>query len=264
MARSDSYASTDGTAAPHPPVSLPVALVALLGFMFGSAEAVEGVFGGSFLVATPHGELADNLDDTGFGGLLYGGLWLGEAPVMLGLEGGVLTYGSDSRETPLPGFPAVNAQLEVKSHIYPVHLFVRFGGRRGKVRPYVDGQLGLKSFETKTQIRLKENSQETFAEDTKSSDTAFSCGASAGLLIRVWHEGGAEESAESEGARRSGGGGDLGFVLIDLRVGYLAGTEAEYVKDSSITPTGGDVTYEMSKSATNLLIFQLGVTLHFL
>ena len=51
--------------------------------------------------------------------------------------------------------------------------------------------------------------------------------------------------------------------FIDLKARYLLGTEAEYLKEGSVVVENGQVTYEVSKSKTDLLTVQFGVIYFF-
>jgi len=51
--------------------------------------------------------------------------------------------------------------------------------------------------------------------------------------------------------------------LIDLRVRYLAGAQAEYLKEGSIRREAGRVVYDIKKSTTDLLSIQVGIAIRF-
>jgi hypothetical protein len=52
-------------------------------------------------------------------------------------------------------------------------------------------------------------------------------------------------------------------VLIDLRLRYLAGSQAEYLKEGSIRREAGRVVYDVRTSKTDLLSVQVGVAVRF-
>ncbi len=59
------------------------------------------------------------------------------------------------------------------------------------------------------------------------------------------------------------GEGSFESLFLDLKVRYLLGTEAEYLKEGSVTIDNGNVYYDVSKSKTDLLITQVGVMFYF-
>lgn len=52
-------------------------------------------------------------------------------------------------------------------------------------------------------------------------------------------------------------------VLIDIGVKYIESGEAEYLKEGSIRTENGSVVYDVNKSKTNLLTFQIGASFRF-
>ncbi|MEO1512241.1 MAG: hypothetical protein AAFU70_09225, partial [Planctomycetota bacterium] len=54
-----------------------------------------------------------------------------------------------------------------------------------------------------------------------------------------------------------------GSLLLDLRVRYLLGGEAEYLQDDDFNPDGSIDFSEVDRSRTDLLIPQIGVIFRF-
>ncbi len=52
-------------------------------------------------------------------------------------------------------------------------------------------------------------------------------------------------------------------VYLDLGARYLIGSEAAYLEEGSIRRENGKVTFDVTKSETTLLNFNLGVTVKF-
>ena len=80
---------------------------------------------------------------------------------------------------------------------------------------------------------------------TNFDDFAWNYGVGGGLLINLYSPDVGEGIFES--------------LFLDLKVRYLLGTEAEYLKEGSVTIDNGNVYYDVSKSKTDLLITQVGV-----
>ena len=62
---------------------------------------------------------------------------------------------------------------------------------------------------------------------------------------------------------QSPGKRDIAGVFIDLRIRYMKGGEAEYLKEGSIRRENGKVAYDVEQSKTDLLTFQIGAVLTF-
>ena len=58
-------------------------------------------------------------------------------------------------------------------------------------------------------------------------------------------------------------GSDVGALFLDLKVRYLFGSEAEYLKEGSVVVSPGKVDYKVSKSKTDLLTVHAGVVAYF-
>ena len=87
---------------------------------------------------------------------------------------------------------------------------------------------------------------------TNLEDVVFSYGAGGGLMIRVKKksENGSEGSKQTE-------------ILVDFRVRYLFGGEADYLKEGSIRRDSGNVEFDITRSRTDLLTFNIGVAFTF-
>ena len=52
-------------------------------------------------------------------------------------------------------------------------------------------------------------------------------------------------------------------MLLDLKVLYIKGAEAEYLSEGDITIEGDEAVFDPSKSRTDLTMYELGVVLTF-
>jgi hypothetical protein len=114
----------------------------------------------------------------------------------------------------------------------------------GKLRPYIEGFFGGAYIFTETTI--KSQGEEEVASSTNFDDVAWNYGGGGGLMYEVHRN-----------------AGDGSALFIDLKARYLLGTEAEYLKEGSVIIENGQVTYEVSRSKTDLLTIQLGVIYFF-
>lgn len=196
----------------------------------------------NFELGVPQGPFRDQLERVGYGVDFQFGYMLPYLPFGFGLDFGVMTFGTDRRNTPLsPTIPDVRVTVENSYNLIHGHLFARIGGRNETFRPYLDALVGLNYLYTDSVVRSRMSGEEVF-RDTNFDDYAFSYGLGAGASWRVY--------TDPESNVR---------LYLNFQTKYLIGGEAEYLKQGSITIENGQVFYDVSRSATNLLYFQLGL-----
>jgi len=241
------------------PKSLAV-LSLLLGVCFTSSlqaqqrQLTEGNLEGGigFMLAFPQGEFKQNVNKTGIGlGLNFAYLFR-PFPFSIGAEGAYIMYGHTTRKAPWSEtIPDVTVDVETSNNIAQIHLFLRLQPNEGPVRPYIDGLVGLNYLWTETSVKSERrlSSGEDIATSTNKQDMAFSYGGGGGIKVRV------HENVTDEGRPLS--------VLIDLRLRYLVGGKAEYLKEGSGHIVNGKVYYDVYTSTTDLLSGQIGVSVVF-
>lgn len=228
----------------------------ILAVFIQTTNAQEFNGGINFMMGFPQGGFSQNVDNAGFGIGGYFGVLLPNSPVMLGGDLGFLIYGSETRKEPFSTtIPDVTVDVETSNNIVLGHLFLRFQAPAGPIRPYVDGLLGFNYLFTQTQIQNEQGINEEIATSTNFDDITFSYGAGGGLQIRVYD--GTKKMKQESGKR------ELTGVFIDLRVRYMKGGEADYLKEGSIRRENGKVAYDVERSETDLLTFQIGAVLTF-
>jgi opacity protein-like surface antigen len=213
-----------------------------------SAQAQSWQGGLHFMIGSPQGEFRKNVDRLGVG--LTGNIGYAPegTPIMLGLEFGFMNYGSTDRREPFsPTIPDVTVKVTTSNNFILGHAVVRLQPNTGMLRPYLQGMLGFNYLTTDTKVVDEDQPDKEIASSTNFSDGAFSYGAGAGVLILVY-------TPE-----------DLSFsgLFVDLGIKYVYGGEAEYLKEGSIRRVGGAVIYDSMKSRTDLIEFQLGVSVRF-
>jgi len=234
-----------------------VALLMALGWSISPlyAQSVKGQprFGGAghFLLGFPQGEFKDNVDRIGYGvsgEFLYS---FGPTPVKIGASLGFLIYGRETREEPFSTtIPDVTVDVTTSNNILLGHFLLRLQPRVGAIRPYLDGLVGFNYLFTQTEIKSQ---MQDVATSTNFDDFAFSYGGGGGIMIKVYD--GTKKTKPSKGR--------FAAVLVDVRVRYLKGSKAEYLKEGSIGREDTEVTYDVIESNTDLLTVQIGAIIEF-
>jgi hypothetical protein len=203
------------------------------------------------------GDFKQNTGNDGFGltaEFLYAP---SQSIVGVGADVGFLIYGSESQRQPLlTNIPDVKVKVTTNNSILLSHLFLRVQNKEGKLRPYVEGALGLNYLFTQTEINSTgdwDDDDDTIASTTNFDDTAFSYGMGGGLMWRVFERSGHSSQGHEKPLT----------VLLDLRGRYMIGGEAEYLKRGSIRRENGNVYYDAKQSATDMVTIHLGTTICF-
>lgn len=230
-------------------------LLTAIVFSVGSLYSQNFQGGADFLIGLPQGVFKDNVSRAGYG--VTGNI--GFAPsgyaYMFGVEFGFMNYGTERRREPFSTtIPDVTVDVETTNNFALGNLVVRLQPNSGSIRPYLEGTVGGNYLFTKTTIKNQGNVGEEVASSTNLSDFAFSYGGGAGLLVVL-------ARYDSEGARQTDS--KISELLLDLRCRYLAGSEAEYLKEGSIRRVAGQVVYDINKSQTNLITIQVGIAVRF-
>lgn len=221
--------------------------------MFILSAAPAGAFtnfqgGVNLLLGFPQGDFKDEIDKTGVG---IGGEFLyspGNSIFGIGASFGFMVYGHESYSVPFPDVPLVKLDVTTDNNIILGHLLFRVQPKKGPIRPYGEGLIGLNYFFTETNIK-GENEDQKIASSTNLDDAVFSYGAGGGVMVNLY---------SADPSR-----GKLWRLMIDLRLRYLIGGEAEYLKEGSITVVENEAVYDISKSKTDILTAQIGLTFEF-
>lgn len=218
------------------------------------ANAQYGSGGVDAVLAIPQGQFADRLDGIGYGvsgDLLF---HIPNTPVGIGVEGTFVIYG---RETIRERFGSgalgrVEVDVETTNNIALGHLLLRLQPPIGAFRPYADALVGVNYLFTESRIGdVDFGDDQDIASSTNFDDAAFSYGLGGGVMARVF-------SGTSEDTGRPYG------VFIDARLRYLRGGKAEYLREGDIeADADGTPIYNTTRSSTDLLLPQLGVTFRF-
>lgn len=216
-------------------------------------EAAAQHAGVNFSLAFPRGNFYANNKSTGIGGgvdavlveAVQGGVRFG-----IGANLGFYTYGGEGREAAFSKtIPDVSVDVDRSYNLTNFHLLMRLSTNNTLVRPYVDVLLGGTYLYTSTTV-TNQHSGEEVTSSTNFDDAAWSYGAGAGFLVKVY------ENKEEDG---------WGPIYVDFKVRYLAGTEADYIKKGGVEvdDNNGKVYYHITTSKTDILSAHLGVTIPF-
>ncbi len=218
--------------------------------------AQTGQFGIGFTGGFPQGDFKSSLDDNGFGINANLTFHLGrQMPFLAGVEFAYLIYGSESRRVPFSlTIPDVTVEVQTSNNIVQGHLFLRAQNPDGIIRPYADGLFGFNYLFTETKIKDEDrgNEPDEIASSTNLDDIALSYGFGGGVMFQVYMSEQKPEQIRKPTA-----------ILVDLRLRYLFGSEAEYLKKGGIERENGQVTIHPIRSKTDILTFTMGMTVAF-
>ena len=206
--------------------------------------------GASFLLGFPMDEFKDNVKRTGIGGNLQFMILnpTQEYPYTFGINIGYINYGWESRREPFSStIPDVVVDVNRTNNIVNFHFVSQIIPLQGSVRPYIELMLGGSYIFTETNING--SGSEDVASSTNFDDWAWSYGGGGGVQFELISFADPQQKVTS--------------VFLDFKVRYLYGTEAEYLKEGSVIINHGQVIYEVSKSKTDLLTFNLGAVVYF-
>lgn len=207
-------------------------------------------FGLNLKLGLPQGSFKSNVGTIGFGIDAIGLYHFRHLPFAVGLDFGRLIYGIQSRNEPLSTtIPDLSVNVTNTNNYSNFHMVGRVQPQAGSFRPYADFLLGLNYMTTETKIE-DEDDYDEIASSTNFSDTAISTGLTVG--IKWYLSTGTEEST-----------GDPFNILLDTKVKYLFGREAEYLKSGSMRVEDGKLFFDTMRSRTDLLGIQVGLILEY-
>jgi len=199
-------------------------------------------FGVDFTTVVPTGDFSKNVTNNGYGiglQLLFG---IGSTPILVGADVAFSTYGSDEHTEPLSEtIPELRVKVRTTNNITMMHLLVRAGPRKGKVRPYADALVGFKYLYTNTSI-VNDSTGEELTSTRNLSDLVSSYGFGGGVQVQL------------------GRVGRTGDISLDAKVRYLRGSKADYLKEGSIRRENGMAFFDVLSSRTDVVTVQVGVT----
>jgi len=200
----------------------------------------------------PQGEFKDYVGTAGGGfGLEF--VYRPSSPLGFGVSFGYLIYGNESRrETIRTSLADFDTDVTTTNSLIQGHLLFRAQGDADRrLRPYFDALVGVNAFRTDTRIEGSDWDSDDDLSTKNLSDEALSYGGGVGLLYRAY------QSKPRPGEARTFS------IHVDLRLRYIKGGEAQYLKKGSITRENGKLIYDILQSETDLITTQLGITFEF-
>ena len=206
-------------------------------------------------VGVPQAEFSDQLDRGGVGVGFTLGYQFEDTPFMLGFDFGFMNFGVDTREEPLSStIPDLTVRVKNSYNLLNGDIVLRAMTKEAVVRPYLEGLFGFNYFFTQTTISERFGGEDVLS-DTNFDDFSMNYGFGGGAMFRVWRN--MNENADPLDTN------PIQSVYINVSARYLFGSEAEYLQEGSIATDNGSVTYDISRSETDLLYLKLGVGFKF-
>jgi hypothetical protein len=230
-----------------------VLLLFFASFIFTSGICFSQNGGVNLMLGFPQGEFKRNVDRLGYGLSAHYMFWdvSLSTPFSLGLNLGYLNYGSETRSEPFSlTIPDVTVNVQRTNNLVNFHLLLQIMPPLGTLRPYMEGLFGGSYIFTSTDINSQDGLNKDVAASTNFSDWAWSYGGGGGLMFKVFEN----NKTDIENSK-------VATVWVDLKARYLLGTQAEYLKEGSVIINNSKVTYDISKSKTDLITAQLGVVI---
>ncbi len=200
----------------------------------------------------PLGSFWDNIGHPGLSFSFSLGRRAGNSLFSYGLDASYVIYGLESRTEFLSGDIPVEVDVDTTNNIVQGLLYLKLQPRRGRVRPYVEALAGVNYLYTETSISGRDYPYEEITSSTNFDDVALTAGGGAGLAIRL-----------GRGPDEQAGPGRKSQIFLDIKVRYLAGARAKYLREDSIIPEDGGFTYLYMESRTDLISGQIGVSIIF-
>ena len=207
-----------------------------------TAHTFEGTLIGFGGVSSPTGGFAGTW---GREMLLLGGhiaFPIGHTPLQAGFEFNYGIMGSRTADVITLQDESADRKgtLDARSKVLGYMPLMRFSPFHGKVRPYIDGLLGVREFSTTSTMRMNDAKGGTHKRN-ELTDAALSKGWAAGIMLLI---------------------GDVG--VVDLRAETIDGGSASYVDPASITVDDqGVITFDTLTSRTDVVDLVLGIGLRF-
>ncbi len=209
-----------------------------------------GLTGGA---AFPMGAFRNNLGQIGWSIDGFLGHRIGRSPFTYGFDFYFMNYGDRTHDENLSGTIPLEVRVETSNNVIQGLLYLKCQPLHGRVRPFLEALAGGSYLYTQTSISGTEYPYDEIASSTNFDDFTFCAGGGAGMDIHLG------------GGRRTAGGSRSTEIWLDLKVRYLCGGRAQYLREDSIVYDSdrGDFTYFYRESRTNLLSAQVGVSFTF-
>ena len=203
---------------------------------------VRGRAGGTFIVALPTGDLADQIDAGP--GVAFNASYnlVPSGALRLRLDGGFVQYGNETREVCFSTTVGCRIVLDLhtENNIAYAGIGPELGLPYGAVRPYVNAGAGFSYFETASRLDGDDDS-DSFGRTRHLSDTGVAFTTGGGLYVPV-HFGRTP-------------------IAIDLGARYHWNGTVNYLREGDIHDNpDGSISFTPTRTRANLVTLQLGVS----
>lgn len=162
------------------------------------------------------------------------------SPVSLGFSLGIQGYGWTSRwENLSPDIPETQVKVGTGNNMLLGHLLIRLQPAEGKVRPYVDGLVGMTYLWTETGVYGRD--WDRLTSSVNFDDSAVSFGVGGGVMLPII-------SKPTFG------------LLFDAGARVIFGGQANYLRKGGLVRENGDVVANYLTSRTDLVTAHIGLT----
>lgn len=205
----------------------------------------------NLLGVVPQGQFKENVKNSGFG--IAGAFQYNfeDTPFGLGLNLGYAQYGNESRRENI--VPGVEVDVVTANNIFFMHVVGQVYEDFGFIRPYAEGLFGFNSLWTDTEVNdfERDDEESEIASNTHLFDMAASYGVGGGLQIRL---------NDFDFDDYEHGEARYATLYLDLKVRYMFGGEADYLREGDIDLDANDkVVFNKSHSETDFMTYHIGV-----
>jgi len=219
---------------------------------FGQSLAQRNLVGLACGGLFPTGAFNDHVSQEAFGMALYYAKRAWRSPFLLGIELSYSDYSHVRRIEYLEGIPEVGVNVDTYNSIAQGLLFLRLQPLSGRVLAYVEALAGASYLWTQTTIGdYDDDGGDSLASETNFEDWTWAAGAGAGLSIRV------------DKGRIEASGQWHPWTFLEIKVRYMAGGRARYLKQGSIVVEGDGYSFTPERSATSFFTAQAGISFLF-
>jgi hypothetical protein len=233
-------------------------LVLASAFAFGDQDSYSGPTGRKWTMgftlggAFPLGEFKANNVHVGGGLDISLGRRLGDSPLFGGFDLCWIIYGLRTSHEYLSTSIPMQVEVQTANNILQGLFYLKYRPGKGRFRPYVEALAGISYLFTDTSIYSESGLNfDEIASDVNFDDITFTVGAGAGMEFRLGRGDG-----NAYGRRRT-------EWLIDVKARYMAGGTAKYLREDSIIYENGQYTYLYSRSRTDFISVQVGISANF-
>lgn len=202
-----------------------------------------------FAHGTPKGGFGQELDRNSYGLDAAFTYQVPRSPIHIGVGFGYQNFGWRERtEIFSRDIPEVDVRVRTTNNMVTPHFLMRIEPDAGMFSPFVEGTLGFNYLYTESSV-IDDWDEEEISSTVNYDYTTSNFGIGGGVKIRMY-----------EGYNEDG---DFFGVSLILKGKFMVGGEALYLKEGGLTPQNGGLSYDLSRSRTDLATFNVGFAINF-